>query len=94
MQDLILPSQYIRQISGQLAAMDVDVSAWLERSQLSDGQLSEADLKVDASTFGHLLEDALVSVNGRAEIQGFHPGGSGGQQAVDLAHVVNLPVNR
>ena len=61
MQDLILPSQYIRQISGQLAAMDVDVSAWLERSQLSDAQLSEADLKVDATTFGHLLEDALAT---------------------------------
>lgn len=61
MQDFTLAVQYLRQIAEQLCAMGADVPAWLQRSGLSEAQLSEPSFKLDFSSFCRLIEDALAT---------------------------------
>lgn len=61
MQDFTLAVQYLRQIAEQLSAMGADVPSWLQRSGLSEAQLSESSFKLDFSSFCRLIEDALAT---------------------------------
>jgi AraC-like DNA-binding protein len=54
---LLVP--YIRHIGQQIGQMGVDVDSWLERSQLSDRQLSDPALALAYPTFQRLVLDAL-----------------------------------
>ena len=61
MQDFTLAVHYLRQITEQLSAMGADVPAWLQRSGLSEAQLSEPSFKLDFQGFCRLIEDALAT---------------------------------
>ncbi|EKB9389115.1 TPA: AraC family transcriptional regulator [Pseudomonas aeruginosa] len=67
MQDFTLAVHYLRQIAEQLNASGADVSAWLQRSGLSEAQLDAPDFNLDFPRFSRLIEDALQS-SGEAAI--------------------------
>ncbi|PTS86296.1 AraC family transcriptional regulator [Pseudomonas sp. HMWF032] len=59
MHDLILPMQYVRQISSLVTDMGIDADAWLARSQLSQAQLQEDEMPLSLAQFCRLVEDVL-----------------------------------